>query len=122
MNDIHLLEELEQAELTRQQQHQLFNLVLDVFKRAVDARSPKHRPPGKAGLRAEKGYYRMLYLEGDFQEKVKHQGNAHPEETVFDWDFLPVILRQLKDLPELQEEITAGIEAALLAVTTPGDG
>lgn len=116
MNDTHLEERLEQATLSPTQQNRLVSLIAAVFKRAIDARSPKNRPPGKAGLRAEKGYYRLLYLEGDFREKVYPHGDRHIESAAYDWDRIPVILRQLKDIPELQSEIRDGIEAALTEV------
>lgn len=116
MNDIDLLESIEQAGLPPATQDRLFTLILAVFKQAIDTRSPKNRPPGKAGLRAEKGYYRLLYLENDFQEKIRNQGEPHPEAIAYDWDFLPVILRKLKDIPELRQEIRQGIEDALTDV------
>lgn len=116
MNDMHLLERLEQAELTLTQQDRLFTLIAAVFNQAIDVRSPKKRPPGKAGLKAEKGYYRLLYLESEFQEKVKNQGTPHPEAIAYDWDFIPVILKKLKDIPELQQEIRHAIEGALMEV------
>lgn len=122
MNTMELLEKLEQAELTATQQDRLFSLILAVFGQAIDARSPKNRPPGKAGLRAEKGYYRLLYLEGDFQEKVTKQDDPNTRAPDYDWGVLAGILRQLKDLPELQGEIMQGIEDALLAVTDKGPG
>ena len=110
---MNLLEKLETAGLSSTQQGHLFALITDVFKQAIDVRSPKNRPPGKAGLRAEKGYYRLLYLEGEFQEKVKKHGDA----PAYDWDVMPVLLRQLKDIPDLQAEIMEGIEAAFTEVT-----
>jgi hypothetical protein len=110
VKEIHLAASLDQATLSPTQQNRLVSLITAVFERAIDARSPKNRPPGKAGLRAEKGYYRLLYLEGDFREKVNPRGSA------FDWDIIPVILRRLKDIPELQSEIMDGIEAALTEV------
>jgi hypothetical protein len=116
VNDIDLLENLEQAQLPPAEQDRLFTLVLAVFKQAIDVRSPKKRPPGKAGLRAEKGYYRLLYLENDFQEKVNNQAAPDPEAIADDWDFIPVILRKLQDIPELQQEIREGIEDALTKV------
>ena len=111
-----MLERLEQAELSPAEQDRLFALIVAVFKQAIDVRSPKNRPPGKAGLRAEKGYYRLLYLENDFQEKVNNQGEPDPGAIAYDWDFIPVILRQLKDIPELRQEIRQGIEDALTEV------
>jgi hypothetical protein len=116
VDDMHLAEKLEQASLSLMHAKQLAVLITAVFKRAIDARAPKNRPPGKAGLRAEKGYYRLLYLEGDFQARVSSQGSAPPETPAYNWDIIPVILRQLKDIPELQSEIMEGIEAALIEV------
>ena len=113
MNDAHFLEKLEQAHLTRKQQDLLFSLITDVFQRAIDARSPKNRPPGKAGLKAEKGYYRLLYLEGDLQQKVSADVADLANPSCYEWDLLPVVIRQLKDIPELQREIRQGIEAAV---------
>ena len=120
MNGMHLAERLEQAALSPTQQKRLYTRIAAVFKQAIDTRSPKNRPPGKAGLRAEKGYYRLLYLEGAFQEKVNPHGDTQPDETAHTWGFIPVILTQLKDLPELQSEIMAGIEAALMQVMNEG--
>jgi hypothetical protein len=122
VKDMHLLERLEQAALSPPQERRLYTLIAAVFKQAIDSRSPKHRPPGKAGLRAEKGYYRLLYLEGDFQEKVNSQGSDQSGAAADDRDFIPVILRRLKDIPELQSEIMAGIEAALQEVTDRAAG
>jgi hypothetical protein len=120
VNQSHLLERLAQADLTLSQQRRLLALVTDVLKHAIDIRAPKNRPPGKAGLRAEKGYYRLLYLESDFQEQLNSQAPAN------DWEVLSVMLRQLKDIPELQAEISQGIEAALSTVaqdrTAPSSG
>jgi hypothetical protein len=122
VKDMHLLERLEQAALSPPQERRLYTLIAAVFKQAIDSRSPKNRPPGKAGLRAEKGYYRLLYLEGDFQEKVNSQGRDQSGAAADDRDFIPVILRRLKDIPELQSEIMAGIEAALQEVTDRAAG
>ena len=121
MNDEGLVDKLEQAALSPAQQARLFSLIVALFERAIDARSPKNRPPGKAGLKAEKGYYRLLYLENDFQAKVKHQDSAPDGETRYNWDFTAVVLRQLADIPELRQEIIAGIEAAISTVTD-GEG
>jgi len=120
VNDMQIFEKLAQAKLSSTQQNQLFNLILAVFEQAIDVRSPKRRPPGKAGLRSEKGYYRLLYLEGDFQEKVRDRDDDPAQTPAYDWGVIAVLLKQLKDIPELQSEIMEGIEAALLEITTPG--
>jgi hypothetical protein len=86
----------------------LLKKIKTVFERAIDARSPKNRPPGKAGLRAEKGYYRLLYLEGDVNKQI-----FSSKKVPSSWEQMAAILRQLQDIPELQEEIRIGIEAAL---------
>ncbi len=117
MDENVLMERLNGVALSPQQEERLHALVMAVFAQAIDARSPKNRPPGKAGLRAEKGYYRLLYLEGEFQQTVRAQDQSR--EPVYDWDVIPVILRQLKDLPELQTQIMAGIDDALNAVIRP---
>jgi hypothetical protein len=101
------------AHLTAEQQLHLFTRIGRVFKNAIDARAPKQRPPGKAGLRAEKGYYRLLYLEDDYQQKVDRRKTATADESPYDWQHLTEVLRQLTDIPELQSEIIAGIESAL---------
>ena len=113
MSDTHLLEKLEQADLTLNQQNLLFSLMREVFQQAIDARSPKNRPPGKGGLRAEKGYYRLLYPEGELQQKVKADVADPSKSSCYEWDFLLVMIRMLKDIPELQDEIRQGIEAAI---------
>lgn len=122
MNDAGLVEKLEQAALSPAQQDRLFSLIVALFERAIDARSPKNRPPGRAGLKAEKGYYRLLYLENDFQAKVKHQDSAPDREPRYNWDFTAVVLKQLADIPELRQEIIAGIEAAISTVTDGESG
>jgi hypothetical protein len=101
------------AALTADQQQRLSTLIGRLFKTAIDARGPKKRPPGKAGLRAEKGYYRLLYLEGDWQQKVDRRKTAAADEPPYNWQYMAEILRQLTDIPELQSEIIAGIESAL---------
>jgi len=113
LNDHPIFEKLRQATLTPQQQESLLGLIADTFKRAIDARSPKNRPPGKAGLRAEKGYYRLLYLEGVLQDKVCSHSEAEPDVPLYCWDPVIDLVRQLADIPELRSEILAGVETAL---------
>ena len=122
MNNHTPLEKLQQAALTPEQQTRLFGMIANTFKNAIDLRAPKNRPAGKAGLRAEKGYYRLLYLEGDFHTKVSLGEKTDSNVPIYDWDPMAELLRQLVDLPELQAEILAGIEAALAEVIsqTPG--
>jgi hypothetical protein len=96
---------------------QLHEKIQTIFEQAIDARSPKNRPPGKAGLRAEKGYYRLLYLEEIFYKQTLSGLSA--TRAFFSWDQMASILRQLQDIPELQEEIRAGIETALRELPDP---
>jgi hypothetical protein len=100
--------------MTAEQRERLFSRIGQVFKLAIDARTPAKRPPGKAGLRAEKGYYRLLYLEDDFLRKVNRCETAAADDPAFDWRQMNAILGQLADIPELQTEIMAGIESALI--------
>ena len=105
------------AALSVDQQSRIFGLIAATFQKAINARSPKMRPPGKAGLRAEKGYYRLLYVEGDFHEKVNSRDNLDPDTSIYKWDFMATILHQLTDIPELHAEILSGIETALDEIT-----
>ena len=113
LNDHPIFEELQQAALTTEQQARLFRMITTTFKNAIDVRAPKNRPPGKSGLRAEKGYYRLLYLEGDLHEKVDARTKTNPDTPPYNWDSLMDILHQLRDIPELRSEILAGIKIAL---------
>lgn len=113
MNDRAWLEKLHRNAPTEDRQQQLFERIQAVFKKAIEARSPKRRPPGKAGLKAEKGYYRLLYLEDEFQKKVGADNSGFPDGRHHGWDQMSGIVRQLGDLPDLQSEIMAGIESAL---------
>ena len=113
MNDHTHLEKLRQTALTREQQKRLLGMIEAIFKNAIDVRSPKKRPPGKAGLRAEKGYYRLLYLEGEFHEKINTHEKADPDAPPYNWGHTVDMLRQLTDIPELQSEFRAGLESAL---------
>lgn len=122
MNDYFPLEKLRQAALTDEQQRRLYAMIEAVFNSAIEARSPRQRPPGKAGLKAEKGYYRLLYLEADFQAKVNSHAAADPDPPAYDWSHMTQIIRQLKDIPELQSEILAGIESALNRIASPSPG
>jgi hypothetical protein len=70
VNEPNWLEKLRQTTLTGEQQQRLFKKIGIILKDAIEDRSPKKRPGGRAGLKAEKGYYRLLYLEGDFNEKT----------------------------------------------------
>ena len=117
MNEVNLIDKLRESALSPEQQQRLYSRIEAIFKRAIDIRAPRNRPPGKAGLRAEKGYYRLLYLEGDFLSMVNAPKNVGEDLTGYDWAHVSVILRQLADLPELQAEMTAGIADALMDVT-----
>ncbi|BBO69191.1 hypothetical protein DSCA_31210 [Desulfosarcina alkanivorans] len=97
--------------MTGEQQQQLFEKIGAILKRAIDDRSPQKRPAGKAGLRAEKGYYRLLYLEGDVHEQADREALADG------WEHLNGILRQLTDLPEIRAEILAGVMATVDEIT-----
>lgn len=113
LNDHTHLEKLQQTALTHDQQQRLLGMIDTIFKRAIDARSPQNRPPGKAGLKAEKGYYRLLYLEGDFRQKINSHLKADPDVPAIGWEHMSDILRQLTDIPDLRSEILAEIETAL---------
>ena len=94
-------------------QRWLVDRIRTLFQRAIEARSPKRRPPGKAGLKAEKEYYRSLYLEGEFQTTVEAVESSPDASSRLQWGHMHTILRQLADLPELRSEIMAGIASAL---------
>jgi hypothetical protein len=119
MNNDNRLEKLQPAALTDEQRQRFITMIDAIFKSAIDARSPKKRPPGKAGLRAEKGYYRLLYLEGDFHETVRSREEAGPEALPDNWGNLSEIIRQLTDMPELRSEILARIKSALEEIISP---
>lgn len=119
MNHQPTFDTLQQVALTPEQHARLFEQIAATFKIAIDARSPKNRPPGKAGLRAEKGYYRLLYLEGRLHEKVNNHQPADPDARSFNWDAMIDIMRQLTDIPELRAEILSGIETALREILDP---
>ncbi len=112
---ISVVETLAHAALDERQQSWLFKRIKDLFSDAIDARSPKNRPPGKAGLRSEKGYFRLLYLEGEFQDAILSHGNDGSR--TYDWQRISEIFGQLKDLPEVRSELSLGIEAALHELT-----
>ncbi|BBO83717.1 hypothetical protein DSCO28_42830 [Desulfosarcina ovata subsp. sediminis] len=118
MNPPSELKRLYQADLNPDQQERLFESMAKTFARAIENRAPKNRPPGKAGLKAEKGYYRLLYLEGELLDKVRPAEGMSPAST-YHWDHLESIVGQMKDLPELQTEILAALESALDAVLHP---
>ncbi|BBO90159.1 hypothetical protein [Desulfosarcina ovata] len=112
------LKKLYQADLNPAQQERLFENMATIFARAIENRAPKNRPPGKAGLKAEKGYYRLLYLEGELLDNVR-PAEGMPPASDYHWDHLESIIGQLKDLPELQAEILAALKSALNAVLHP---
>ena len=116
MSNYPRLEKLKQTTLHDRQQQRLLETIGAILKSGIDARSPKKRPPGKAGLRAEKGYYRLLFLEGEFKDKSVSHEQADPDTPADGWEHLAEILRQLADLPELQSEILAGVESALVEI------
>lgn len=122
MNEHTCLEKLRQTALHGIQRQQLAEKISAVFTIAIDARSPKKRPPGKAGLRAEKGYYRLLYLEGDFKEKAIYPEQADRDTPAGGWEHLTEILRQMDDLPELRSEILAGIASAVDEIVSQSPG
>ncbi len=119
MKDHLTFERLQQLVLPPEQQAHLFGLIAATFKTAIDARSPKKRPPGKAGLRAEKGYYRLLYLEGVLHEKVNPHQGTNPDVPAYHWECMNEVMQQLTDIPELRSEIMAGIERALDEMVGP---
>jgi hypothetical protein len=119
LNDHPTFEKLRQLTLAPEQQSRFFGLIAATIKTAIDARSPGNRPPGKAGLRAEKGYYRLLYLEGTLHEKIDTHANTEPDIPSTIWDAMIDIMRQLKDLPELRAEIMAEIKRALDEIADP---
>jgi len=102
-----------QALWENDRQHQLLEGIQTVLKGAIEARSPQNRPPGKAGLRAEKGYYRLLYLEDVFSTRAFGRENAGRQALPVSWEQMEEVLSQLKDIPELQEEIRTGIASAM---------
>ncbi len=120
MNSHTRLENIGPAGLTRQQQKRLFAMVDTVFKDAIDARSPKKRPPGKAGLRAEKGYYRLLYLGSEFHQRVNTYDPVDPDGPAYNWIHMVDLLRQLADMPDLRSEILEGVESAWREISGPG--
>lgn len=116
MNESHPLDVLRQTPLTAGQQQRLFGLIDDLLQEAITVRAPKNRPPGKAGLRAEKGYYRLLYLADDFRQHVGQPSATDDGDTPYHWSHLDTIIAQLADIPELQAEILAGIASSLARV------
>lgn len=116
MNDHPPLERLRHAALTPQQQARLFVMIQTIFEEAIFARSPKKRPPGKAGLKAEKSYYRLLYLEGDFHKRVDCHEKKDPDGPHYNWNSMIDIMRQMGDIPELRMEILDQVESAVDAI------
>jgi hypothetical protein len=117
-----LLETIDPADLPRDRQQRLYTDIAAILDKAIDERSPRHRPPGKAGLRAEKGYYRLLYLKGEFENTRNRTAPVDSNGPVADWAHLTVLVRQLKDIPELQAQVKAGIDAAVEALLTGAPG
>ena len=113
MTDLFPLEKLLKTAPSRKQQKRLYALIEANFKSAIQSRSPRQRPPGKAGLRAEKGYYRLLYLEEEFRARVNRHDSADSESPTYHWNDMTEIMHQLEDLPELRSEILDGVESAL---------
>ena len=116
MNDHPLLEKLRQADLNDIQRQRLCGIVAEALKQAIADRMPQKRPPGKAGLRAEKGYYRLLYLEDQFKRKAAAAHDAEPQADRADWVPLTEAIGQMKDLPELQTEILSAVDMAFGAI------
>lgn len=110
MSTMDLLARLERNAVPPELQRRLFDAIGDLFAMAIDRRTPANRPPGKAGLRAEKGYYRLLYLEGEYRQQVAPDPQR-PENPPYEWHHLTAILDQLRDLPELQTQLTSDIES-----------
>lgn len=119
MNKHPILEKLMQTALSPEQHARLYGMIAATFQSAIESRSPKNRPPGKAGLRAEKGYYRLLYLEESFREAVAPHQLTNPDAPACDWAPMIDIVRQLTDIPELRSEILEGIETALNEIADP---
>ena len=121
MNKSATLEKRWQACVAGHSRQQLLEAIGAVFQRAIEARAPRNRPPGKAGLRAEKGYYRLLYLEEEYINRAFSGENRNSKALPLAWEQMAPILRQLEDIPELREEIEAGIVSALDAFQGGGD-
>ena len=115
MNDHPLLEKLRQADLNHLQRQRLSGIVAEALNQAIAARTPQKRPPGRAGLRAEKGYYRLLYLEDRFKHTAAIDEDGSQAEHAR-WVPLAETIGQMKDLPELQTEILSAVDAALEAI------
>ncbi len=113
MNELDTLKQRWQAATANGQLKHLMEQVKAVFEQAVEARAPRNRPPGKAGLIAEKGYYRLLYLEGEFSTQAFTHRGEEPQALPLPWETMAAIIMQMKDIPELQKEISTGIAAAL---------
>jgi len=113
LNESYTLEEKWQAIMASGLRTSVMKGIEAVFARAIESRAPLTRPPGKAGLKAEKGYYRLLYLEGELSARAFSDGIRNRDARWASWEKMEKILSQLKDLPELQEEIRSGIAAAM---------
>lgn len=119
MDDHPIFEKLRQLDITLEQHAHLFGLITAGFKMAINARSPKNRPPGKAGLRAEKGYYRLLYLEGALHDDISTHAGMDNDTPAYNWESMIAMIRQLTDIPELRSEIIAAVENALDEIGVP---
>ncbi len=115
MRDHPLLEKLRQADLNDVQRQRLLGIVAEALKQAIADRAPRKRPPGKAGLRAEKGYYRLLYLEDRFKQMTAAEDVGTQADRAH-WEPLTEAIGQMKDLPELQTEILAAVDTAFEAI------
>jgi hypothetical protein len=119
MTDHPLLEILQQADLSDLQRQRLSGIVAEAFKQAIADRTPQNRPPGKAGLRAEKGYYRLLYLEDRLMHTTAAADAAGPPADRVLWEPLSETIGQMKDLPDLQTEILSAVHTALARISDP---
>jgi len=115
VNETHTLEKRWRAIGASGRQPRLLEEIKAVFERAIAARAPQNRPPGKAGLKAEKGYYRLLYLEGEFSAQAFVREGDGRQVLPMAWEAMAAILQQMTDIPELLEEIRFGIASAMRA-------
>jgi len=101
------------AELPADDQKRLIGSIGVLFEKAINVRSPKQRPSGKAGLRAEKGYFRLLYLQSEFDMNIRSQSSGKDPAPSTDWSVLDDVLRNMKDIPELRVEFEGGLASLL---------
>lgn len=113
MTDHPLLEKLQQADLSDLQRQRLSSIVAEALKQAIADRTPQNRPPGKAGLRAEKSYYRLLYLQDRLTHTTAAADAAGSPADRAPWEPLSETIGQMKDLPDLQTEILLAVDRAL---------